>query len=122
MKLFAFSALVVLALGGVAQAQDSSPASRAALAHEVYDTALAELSAGVSRSSDAYDWSVRWMRADLEARTPSAAQAHLDRMTALLARVRAGVASGTLRTADQMACQYYVAEARAWLAHPPVVP
>lgn len=117
-------AAVLLALAPCAAtyAQESSPAARAALAHQLYDSSLAALGAGAGRPSDAYDWSVRWMRADLEAHVANAAQAHYDRMTALLARVRGQVAAGLAPASSDPECQYYVAEARAWIAHPPSVP
>jgi hypothetical protein len=114
--------VIVLASVLPAHAQESSPAARAALAHRLYDASLAAMASGTAPASDVYDWSVRWMRADLEARVPNATGAHLDRMNALLAHVHAQVASGSARSTDETACQFYVAEARAWIAHPPAVP
>lgn len=117
---------VALALSAVlpapALAQESSPAARAALARSLYDTAIGALASGTGSPSEAYEWSVRWMRADLEAHVPNAAQLHFERMTTLAARVHAQVAAGTLRGSAETECQYYAAEARAWLARPPTVP
>jgi hypothetical protein len=111
--------VLVLSLPLTAHAQDATPAARAALAHQLYDRALAGTSMGTANVEEVYTWSVRWMRAELEAHTPNAAQAHLDRMTQFLTRVHSSVAAGARTTADETACQYYVAEARAWVAHPP---
>lgn len=121
MRLFSLAFALSFSLS-IAYAQDATPAARAALAHRLYDASLAAMSAGAGTSSDVYDWSVRWMRADLEAHVPSAANAHLDRMNALLTRVHSQVATGVARSSEETACQYYVAEARAWVAHPPPVP
>jgi hypothetical protein len=114
--------LVVLALCPVARAQESSPAARAALAHQLYDASLAQMSAGLGAPRDVYEWSARWMRAELETHATAATQQHLDRMNTLLARVHSQVATGAARPSDELACQFYVAEARAWMAHPPTVP
>ena len=105
--------VIVLASVLPARAQESSPAARASLAHELYDSALAAMSGGVGTQRDAYDWSVRWMRAELEAHTATAAQAHFDRMTALLARVHSQVATGIARPSDKLTYRYYIAEAHA---------
>ena len=43
-------------------------------------------------------------------------------MNTLLALVHGQVVAGTARTSEELACQYYVAEARAWIAHPPATP
>jgi hypothetical protein len=114
------SLVLCLSVGAVStlHAQDGSPATRIALAHQLFDSSLAGLGTA-SQASDAYDWSVRWMRAELEAHLAGAAVAHLERMTTLLARVHAQVQAGAATTATETACQYYVAEARAWTAHPP---
>jgi hypothetical protein len=122
MKWSSIALALVLCVAPLAHAQESSPAARAALAHELYDSALTAMSSGVGTPSAAYDWSVRWMRAELEGHTATAAQAHFDRMTTLLARVHSQVATGTARPADELACRFYLAEARAWLSHPPTVP
>lgn len=98
------------------QAQDTGPAARAALAHQLYDTSLARLAAGAGDVGDVHEWSVRWLEADREAHVANAAQAHLERMTQLAATVHAGVTSGTLPSAADLECRFYVAEARAWLA------
>lgn len=111
-------ALALTFLFATPAAAQGSP-SRAALAHQLYDGAIASLTAGSSGPSDAYDWSVRWMRADLEAHVPGAAQAHLDRMRDLESRVHALTQTGVLAASAETACRYYVAEAQAWLAHPP---
>jgi hypothetical protein len=113
---------LVLSQTPVAYAQESSPAARAALAHQMYDTSLARMTAGAGTSDQVYDWSVRWLRAELEGHVANAAQAHFDRMTALQASVRRQVASGAAPTSSETACQFYLAEARAWLVHPPTVP
>lgn len=105
-----------------ARAQESSPAARAALAHQLHDAALAALASGTGRPSEVYEWSARWLRADLEGHVASAAQQHFDRMTALATRVHGLVGAGMMPSSAELECQYYVAEARAWMAHPPSVP
>lgn len=118
----ALAASMLLAPGAASHAQDGSPAARAALAHQLYDARLAALRSGAGQAADVHTWSVHWMEAELEQHTTSAAQAHLDRMSALLAAVRGSVAAGMLSASAELECQYYVAEARAWLAHPPARP
>jgi hypothetical protein len=117
-----FVLVIVLCLSSIASAQESSPATRSALAHQLYDASIAGLTMGSSRPSDVYEWSERWMRADLEAHVANAAQMHFDRMNTLLAMVHGQVVAGTARTSEELACQYYVAEARAWMARPPITP
>ncbi len=117
----ALAALTWCSVVAPSHAQESSPAARAALAHQLYDTSLAGLGSA-TRASDVYDWSVRWLRADLEAHTADAARAHFDRMSALLTRVHSLVTSGVVASSAETECRYYVAEARAWIAHPPAVP
>jgi hypothetical protein len=114
----------MLAMARVApsRAQDGSPVTRAALAHQLYDAHLARLRAGAGAPDDVHTWSVHWMEAELEQHTTSAAQSHFDRMTALLTLVHGSVAAGVLTASAELECQYYVAEARAWLAHPPARP
>ena len=116
MKNVWIASLVVALSCSVAHAQESSPATRAALAHQLFDASIASMSSGAGRAADAYEWSVRWLRADLEAHVPNATQAHFDRMNTLLAMAHGQVLAGTARTIDELACQYYVAEARAWIA------
>ena len=115
-RVLALAFALALALASPTAAQDDS---RGALAHQLYDRAVAGLSAGTTTPSQVYEWSVRWMRADLDARVANAVQAHVERMRALEASVRSRVAAGVLGSADGLACRYYVAEALAWLAHPP---
>jgi hypothetical protein len=114
--------VIALGIGGAGHAQESSPAARAALAHQLYDASLAALSTGTGRPDDVYDWSVRWMRAELEQHATTATQAHFDRMNTLLARVHGLVAAGMATASAETECEYYVAEARAWMAQPPTVP
>jgi hypothetical protein len=113
-------ALVLFVLpAGSALAQDTA-AERATAAQRVYETSLAELPGGRSSEEDVYRWSYRWMIATIELGTPGpATQAHLDRMIALRESVRALTASGMLTTRAGLACDYYVAEARAFRVRPP---
>lgn len=111
--------MLALPLASTAPARAQQASSTSALAHQLYDRAPAGLDAGSTRPSEVYDWSVRWMRADLDAHVANAAQAHVERMRALQASVHTRVAAGILASSDELACQYYVAEALGWLAHPP---
>lgn len=110
---------LALLLASGARAQDATPATRITLAHQLYDARLAALRGGSGQPADVHTWSVHWMEAELEQHTTSAAQSHFERMNALLALVHASVATGMLASSAETECQYYVAEARAWLAHPP---
>jgi hypothetical protein len=109
-------ALAVALAPARVRAQDSSPAARAALAHQLYDASLARLAAGAGSVGDVYAWSIRWRDADREAHVANAAQAHLERMTQLAATVHAAVSAGTQTAAADLECRFYVAEARAALA------
>jgi hypothetical protein len=114
-------ALLVLAFLplDVAVAQDT-PADRATAAQHVYEASLADLRSGRATEEDVYRWSCRWMMATIELGTPGpATQAHLDRMTTVREVVRTLVASGLLPRRAELACDYYVAEARAFRVRPP---
>lgn len=112
-------ALSLFLLVSTAAAQDT-PTDRANAAQRVYEASLAELRGGRATEEDVYRWSMRWMTATIELGAPGpATQAHLDRMIALREAVRTLVGSGMLPTRAELACDYYVTEARAFRVRPP---
>ena len=112
--------VAVLSLPVARVSAQDTPADRAAAAQHVYDASLTDLRAGRATEEEVYRWSVRWMTATIELGTPGPATLqHLDRMIALREVVRTLVASGQLAVRAQLACDYYVTEARAFRVRPP---
>jgi hypothetical protein len=109
--------LAVFPAAGLAQ---DTPADRAAAAQRVYEASLTDLRTGRATEEDVARWSQRWMMATIELGAPGPATlGHLERMLALRELVRSLIAAGALPTRAELACDYYVAEARAFRARPP---
>ncbi len=106
-------ALAVCLAAGSAFAQDAA-AERAQAAQQAYEGALASLDMGAGTAEEVYRWSRRWLEATKGAEGAAATDAHLARMEALQIKVGGLVASGMAPASADVACRYYVAEARVW--------
>ena len=101
---------------------DPTPAeARVAAAATVFAATLPRLAAGAATPELVYTWSVRWLDAQRDQplrgkALVAAAQAHLDRMTALESKVGELVKAGALPALDAAAATYYRVEAALWLA------
>ncbi len=121
MRAILLSAFLLLPVG-TALAQDASSDARIAAARRSFELARAANDAGTGDLEEVYAWSLRLLTSEREAapaRAVPAYTAHLQRMTALQSAVQARVAQGMAPPLAASACDYYVAEARVWLARPP---
>ncbi len=112
-------AVLLLLAAGTASAQDDPRAVCEDAARDAYQAANAELDAGMGDVEAVYRWSKRWLQAlsekDPAAKRP-ALEAHQTRMQALQTKATTLVQTGMLKGSAARACDYYAAEAAAWLA------
>jgi len=120
--LFALLGIIVSLVILVPVAQSSGTVERERLdaASRAYSAVEAQYQVGTVKLDDLYLWSVRVMQSDRAVNGDSAAvQAHAARMKALGSVVTKRVESGMAGRHEELAMNYYNAEARAWLASPP---
>ncbi|MCX5742553.1 MAG: hypothetical protein NT062_08660 [Proteobacteria bacterium] len=91
---------------------------RAEMAAKVFPLVLASFEAGKATPEAVYQWSVRWLDADLDrAKGKSTPLAdHAARMFALEAEAKKQVAAGILQALKGEASTYYRIEAELWVA------
>lgn len=106
-------ALLGCLAAGHAFAQDAA-AVRTQSAQQCYEEALADLDKGSGTAEDVYRWSRRWLEATKKADGTAAIDAHLARMEALQLRVLGLVMVGLTPGSAEVACRFYVAEAKVW--------
>jgi hypothetical protein len=106
-------ALIVCLAASHAFAQDAT-ALRVQAAQQAYEVALADLDRGSGTAEDVYRWSRRWLEATKKAEGAAATDAHLARMEALQLKVVGLVVVGLTPESAEVACRYYVAEAKVW--------
>ncbi len=115
-------ALLLALLPERAAAGPGKGEARIAAAAAAFATARARLAAGTTTVDVVYAWSVRWLDAQRELplkgkALAAAAQAHLERMTALAAEAGDAVDRGAAPAADREATSYYRVEAEVWVEH-----
>lgn len=122
MRAIVLFAFLLLLPAGTVLAQDASNDARISAARRSFELARAANDTGTGDVEDVYAWSLRLLASEREAapaRAAAAYGAHLQRMTALQAAVQQRVAQGMVAPLAATSCDYYVAEARVWVARPP---
>lgn len=110
-------ALVIAALLATTPAFAAPTAKdRAASAEKVYRSTSARLKAGTVTVEVVYQWSVRWLDAELEAKTKTALADHLARMKDLEEAMTKARDAGTAHSDDAEAATYFRIEAEIWQA------
>jgi len=121
MRAFLLATCLLLSTSS-AIAQDASNDARITAARRSFELARAANDAGSGTVEEVYVWSLRLLASEREAapaRAVPAYNAHLQRMTVLQASAQARVAQGMATPLAASSCDYYVAEARVWVARPP---
>ncbi len=113
-------ALVALVTTAPASADPGRAEARVATAAKIYEAIHARLAVGAVPVDSVCAWSVRWLDAQREQplkgkALAAAAQAHLERMTALEAEVTKAVAAGTMAAVDREIAGYCRLEAELWV-------
>ena len=120
LSVVALAFALLTATAAPALAGPSKAEARVAAAAAAFATAQTRMAAGAAPVDIVYTWSVRWLDAQRELplkgkALAAAAQAHLERMTALTAQVGAAVDRGAAPAADREAAAYYQLEAELWV-------
>jgi hypothetical protein len=89
---------------------------RAASAEKVYRSTSARLKAGAVTVEVVYQWSVRWLDAELAAKTKTALADHLARMQELETAMAKARDAGVAHADDAEAATYFRIEAEIWQA------
>jgi len=111
------AAVACLSIACSAHAQPSQ--KRIDAAQRMYAETMLAFEQGMATVEEVYTWSVRWMNATVDqdpAQRSSSLAAHAERMNVLTDKAAPRVDSGVLPPSSRTACEYYVAEATAWVA------
>lgn len=122
MRPLLFAVLLSSLAASSALAQDATNDARISAARRSFELARTAADTGTGTVEDVYTWSLRLLASEREAapaRAAAAYAAHLQRMAALQSAVQQRVATGMAPQLAATSCEYYVAEARVWVAHPP---
>ena len=114
MKRAAIAIAVLLSLGLLVSTASSGPATnwnkeRTEAATKTYGLVRAQLDGGLARPEQVYVWSLRWCESEGCSGKP--ADAHLDRMKQLEAKVADMFKAGLANQADVAGAAYYRADA-----------